>query len=142
MSICLLTFCASQKCYKAQRDFILERVKLNVNSQTVYDPLAKDFKVNLVGVSRVNHATARAMAIPGILEAGWTMSDLIAATGQGKEADRQKSALKSELLSMIRKIEEQQFAWPFREPVDTSEVGDYLDVIKETIDLSAIEKRI
>ena len=50
--------------------------------------------------------TARAMAIPGILEAGWTMSDLIAATGQGKEADRQKSALKSELLSMIRKIEE------------------------------------
>jgi histone acetyltransferase len=127
---------------QAQRDFILERVKLNVNSQTVYDPLAKDFKVNLEGVSRVNHATARAMAIPGILEAGWTMSDLIAATGQGKEADRQKSALKSELLSMIRKIEEQQFAWPFRDPVDTSEVADYLDVIKEPIDLSTIEKRI
>jgi histone acetyltransferase len=126
---------------QAQRDFILERVKLNVNSQTVYEPLAKDFKVDL-GVSRVNHATARAMAIPGILEAGWTMSDLIAATGQGKEADRQKSALKSELLSMIRKIEEQQFVWPFREPVDTSEVADYLDVIKEPIDLSTIEKRI
>jgi hypothetical protein len=78
---------------QAQRDFILERVKLNVKSQTVYDPLAKDFK-----------------------------------------ADRQKSALKSELLAMIRKNEERNFAWPFREPVDTNEVADYLDVIKEPID--------
>jgi hypothetical protein len=32
---------------------------------------------------------------------------------------------------MIRKIEEQQFEWPFRKPVDTSEVADYLDVIKK-----------
>jgi hypothetical protein len=43
---------------QAQREFILERVKLNVNSQTVYDPLAKDFKVNLEGVSRINHANS------------------------------------------------------------------------------------
>jgi histone acetyltransferase len=127
---------------QAQRDFILERVKLNMNSHTVYDPLSKDFKVNLDGVSRASHATARAMAIPGILEAGWNMADLLASTGQGKEADRQKSALKSELLAMIRKIEEQQFVWPFREPVDVTEVPDYSDVIKEPIDLSTIEKRI
>ena len=55
-------------------------------------------------------------------EAGWTVNDLVASSGQGKDADRQKNVLKSELLAIIRKIEEQQFAWPFREPVDTNEV--------------------
>jgi histone acetyltransferase len=62
------------------------------------------------------------MAIPGMVEAGWTMTELLAATGQGKDVDRAKNALKSELLGMVRKVEEQQFAWPFREPVDTDEV--------------------
>jgi hypothetical protein len=52
------------------------------------------------------------------------MSDIIAATGQGKEVDRQESAPKS------------------GEPVDTSEVADFLDVIKEPIDLSTIEKYV
>jgi Bromodomain len=92
--------------------------------------------------SRGNQSAARAMAVPGMEQAGWTMSDLMAAMGQGKESDRQKTALKTEFLAMIRKIEEQHFAWPFREPVDTNEVPDYLDVIKEPIDLSTIDKRI
>lgn len=103
----------------AQRDYILTHVKRVANSHKVYPPLAKNFTPNLEGVSRANHTAARAMAIPGIVEAGWTMADLIAATGAGKEADRQRSALKSELLAMVRKIQEQHFAWPFREPVDT-----------------------
>jgi hypothetical protein len=70
------------------------------------------------------------------------MFDLIIAVGQGKEADRQKSALKSELLSMISMIEEQPLAWLFREPVDTSQVADYLDVTKEQVDFFTIEKQI
>jgi histone acetyltransferase len=77
-----------------------------------------------------------------MVEAGWTMADLLVATGQGKDLDRAKSALKNELLGIVRKVEEQQFSWPFREPVDTNEVQDYLEVIKEPIDLSTIEKRI
>ena len=94
------------------------------------------------GMSRGNQSAARAMAVRGMQEAGWTMADLMGAMGQGKEQDRQKSALKNEFLAMIRKIEEQQYAWPFREPVDTTEVPDYLEVIKEPIDLQTIEKRI
>lgn len=105
----------------AQRDFILVHVQKNAMSKKVYEPL-KDFHPDLEGVSRANHTAARALAIPGMIEAGWTMSDLLTATGAGKEADRQKSALKSELLSILRKIQEQHFAWPFREPVDTSYV--------------------
>ncbi|CAB9501435.1 Histone acetyltransferase GCN5 [Seminavis robusta] len=127
---------------QAQRQFILGRVAYKANSSKVYPPLPKDFRPNVEGVSRVNESAARAMAIPGMREAGWTMNDLINAGGQGKEADRQKNALKNEMLSIVRKLEEQQFAWPFREPVDTSEVLDYLDVVTEPIDLSTIEKRI
>lgn len=108
---------------KAQRKFILDRVKLKANSNKVYEPLPKDFSPNIEGVSRVNESASRAMAIPGMAAAGWTMNDLATSSGQGKDADRQKSALKTELLTIVRKIEEQQFAWPFREPVDTAEVA-------------------
>lgn len=107
----------------AQRKFILDRIRLKANSTRVYPPLPPGFKnMNLEGVSRANESAARAMAIPGMVEAGWTMADLMAATGQGKDVDRAKNALKSELLNIVRKVEEQQFAWPFREPVDTTEV--------------------
>eukprot|EP00980_Cylindrotheca_fusiformis_P024951 scaffold12769_cov141-Cylindrotheca_fusiformis.AAC.11 len=126
----------------AQRKFLLDRIRLKANSYKVYDPLPKDFSPHWEGVSRANEAAARAMAIPGMLDAGWTLTDLLAATGQGKDVDRAKMALKSELLAMVRKVEEQQFAWPFREPVDTTEVKDYLEVIKEPIDISTIDKRI
>jgi histone acetyltransferase len=126
----------------AQRKFILDRIRLKANSHRVYEPLPNDFSPNWEGVSRANEAAARAMAIPGMLDAGWTMAELLVATGQGKDVDRAKTALKSELLGMVRKVEEQQFAWPFREPVDTTEVKDYLEVIKEPIDISTIDKRI
>jgi len=92
--------------------------------------------------SRGNEAALRAMAIPGMAEAGWTMTDLLASTAAAKDNDRQRNHLKSELLTIIRKVEDQQFAWPFREPVDTTEVTDYLGVVKEPIDLSTMDKRI
>lgn len=128
---------------QAQREFILDRIHLKAKShKVVYPPLPKNFQPNLEGVSRGNEGTARAMAIPGVAEAGWTMADLLATTGASKDSDRQKNALKSDLLSLVRKVEEQQSAWPFREPVDLEEVTDYSDVIKEPIDLSTIDKRI
>lgn len=129
----LVTHCTAMECYvhpsvdftqinemlDAQRNFILSQVERHANSHTVYDPLPNNFAPDLEGVSRANHTAARAMAIPGIQEAGWTMADLVAATGAGKDADRQRGALKSELLAIVRKIQEQHFSWPFREPVDT-----------------------
>lgn len=127
----------------AQRAFIFNRIKLKALShKVVYDPLPKNWKPHLEGVSRANESAARALAVPGMIEAGWTIADLMATTGQGKDLDRAKNALKSELMGIVRKVEDQQFAWPFREPVDTNEVHDYLDVIKEPIDLLTIDKRI
>jgi histone acetyltransferase len=134
---------------QAQRQFILDRISLQSQSRTVYPPLpppnsdaAQAISVTTVTTGRGQANAARVLAVPGMMQAGWVLADVLAATGQGKDADRQKTALKSELLSMLRKIEEQQFAWPFREPVDTTAVPDYLEVIKEPIDLSTIEKRI
>jgi histone acetyltransferase len=128
---------------EAQRNFILKRIETVAKShKVVYPPLPKGFRPSLDSVSRANEAAARAMAIPGVAEAGWTMADLLVSTGGAKDADKQKNALKSELMALARKTEEQQFAWPFREPVDTAEVKDYLEIIKDPIDLSTIEKRI
>ena len=70
------------------------------------------------------------------------MTDLLSSTGASKDSDRQKNALKSELLQVVRKTEEHQSSWPFREAVDTGEVTDYLDVIKQPIELGTIEKRV
>jgi len=129
---------------KAQREFILSRIRtISKSDKIIYPPLPKGWTPNRTGLSsRGNEAALRAMAIPGMAEAGWTMADLLASTSAAKHNDLQRNHLKSELLGIVRKIEDQHFAWPFREPVDTSEVKDYLDVIKEPIDLSTMDKRI
>jgi len=128
---------------KAQKEFILSHVRLVAKSHnTIYQPLPPDFKPNLEGISRANEAAARAMAIPGVVEAGWTMADLQGGSKESKDADRQRNHLKSELLNICKKLEEQHFSWPFRDPVDTTEVKDYLEVVKDPIDLSTIDKRV
>mmetsp|Transcript_57920 Transcript_57920/g.141516 ORF Transcript_57920/g.141516 Transcript_57920/m.141516 type:complete len:587 (+) Transcript_57920:60-1820(+) len=137
-----IDFTRVREMLEAQRQFVLSRIRLKANSTKVYDALPTDWKPDLEGIARGNELAARAMAVPGIAEAGWTIHDMQLATGQGKDADRARSALRSDMLTIVRKVDEQQFAWPFREPVDTDEVKDYLDVIKEPIDLSTIDKRI
>ena len=123
----------------AQREFILSRVrKVALSHKVVYHPHVPVSE----GSSRGTEAAARAMAIPGVAEAGWTMADIIASAGAQKDSDRQKNYLKSELLQILQKIEDQHFSWPFREPVDTDEVEDYLNVVKDPIDLSTMEKRL
>ncbi|KAL7470948.1 hypothetical protein ACHAXS_011224 [Conticribra weissflogii] len=128
---------------QAQREFILQRISLvSKSDKVVYPPLPPNFAPTVDGVSRSNEAATRALAIPGVAEAGWTLADLMSSTGGIKDSDRQKSQLKSELLQLVQKTSEQQFSWPFREPVDENEVPDYREVVKEPIDLSTMEKRI
>lgn len=128
---------------QAQKAFLLQRVATVAKShRVVYPPLPRGWEPDLTGVSRSNQDAARSMAIPGVAEAGWTLSDLQACTGAAKDSDRKVNQLKSELLALWRKTQEQQCAWPFREPVNTDEVPDYLEVVKDPIDLSTIEKRI
>ncbi|KAL3823595.1 hypothetical protein ACHAXA_005576 [Cyclostephanos tholiformis] len=50
--------------------------------------------------------------------------------------------LKSELMTLVKKVSNHECAWCFREPVNVEEVTNYLDYIPDPIDLSTIEKRI
>jgi len=125
----------------AQREFILQRIRhLSKSDKVKYPALPAGFADR--HVSGRNRDVARALAIPGVIEAGWTHRDLLASTRRAKDADQRKSALRAELLAIVSKVSEQQFAWCFRDPVDTDEVADYLDVISDPIDLKTMERRI
>jgi histone acetyltransferase len=131
----------------AQRQFILDRIrKVALSHKKTYSPVPSTFFQSIgkaAGTNAVDQAVARAMAIPGVLEAGWTEADVAAAVWAAqKESDRPKNFLKSDLLQILQKIKDQPFAWPFREPVDTKIVTNYLDVITDPIDLGTMEKRI
>jgi len=127
---------------QSQREFILSRVRLvSKSDKVVYPPLPKGWTANVEGTKRGHEAATKAMCIPGVAEAGWTMLDLISSANAARENDRRKNNLKSEILALIHKVQQQQFAWPFRQPVDTKEVPEYLKVIKEPIDLSTMEKK-
>jgi N-acetylglutamate synthase-like GNAT family acetyltransferase len=95
-----------------------------------------------ISVSRANAGAARALTIPGMMEAGWTLPDILQAVNKSDDMKQKSTALKQELLSIVRKIEEQQFAWPFREPVTPEEAPDYHDLITNPIDLKTMSQRI
>lgn len=147
----------------AQREFILKRIRATSKSdKVVYPPLPPNFADATEAAARTaslssssllssrsssggggaNKAVERSLAIPGVVEAGWTMSDLISMTRGTKDSDQKKHQLKSELMSLVNKVSDQQFAWCFRDPVNTEEVKDYLNVISDPIDLRTMEKRI
>lgn len=127
----------------AQKEFISQRIKSTSKSdKAIYPPLPSDFSRKVESSDSKYSAAHRALAVPGVKEAGWTLSDLIASTGGTKDSDQKKDLLKKELLGLVQKVQEKQFAWCFREPVDTTEVPDYLETIKDPIDLRTMEKRV
>jgi len=135
---------------QAQREFILQRITQTTakSNKIIYPPLPCDFSTryeesnNKPSSSKYFSEASRALSIPGVKEAGWTLSDLITSTGGTKDSDQKKDLLKKELLSLVQKVQEKHFSWCFRDPVDTSEVTDYLETIKDPIDLRTIEKRV
>lgn len=136
---------------EAQRKFILGRIRATTSKsdKVVYPHLPSDFKEKLESNAAssslrggANRAAERALAIPGVAEAGWTVADLVSMTRGTKDSDQKKHQLKSELLGLINKVSDQQFAWCFRDPVNVEEVTDYLDVVSDPIDLRTMEKRV
>jgi histone acetyltransferase len=137
-----------------QRQFILDRIRaerqLTKSDKVVYPALPPDF-ASTTECTTVNRSRGeaycnaqRALAIPGVAQAGWTMSDLVSmmSRSSSKDSDQKKHLLKGELLMYINKVLDQQFAWCFRDPVDTTEVTDYLSVISDPIDIKTMEKRV
>uniref|UniRef100_M4B2H9 histone acetyltransferase n=1 Tax=Hyaloperonospora arabidopsidis (strain Emoy2) TaxID=559515 RepID=M4B2H9_HYAAE len=76
--------------------------------------------------------------VPGVKEAGWSQ----AVIRNNRIGTRDQGSLKSQLLQLLKAVFNHRSAWPFHEPVDTTVVVDYLDHIKEPVDLQLISKRI
>lgn len=122
----------------AQRQFILQRVARKAQSpHNMYTP-----------VTAPGTRPADLLALPGVAAAGWTLHDMVkelqqpGGSGSGGGGPYNRAALRQECMDLLRKVCEQQYAWPFREPVDTKEVPDYRDVIHHPMDLKTIEKKI
>mmetsp|Transcript_13333 Transcript_13333/g.40338 ORF Transcript_13333/g.40338 Transcript_13333/m.40338 type:complete len:374 (+) Transcript_13333:120-1241(+) len=78
-------------------------------------------------------------AIPGLRELGYTDDEL---KKLARPADPNGDKRKEELArakALVDRTKKSENAWPFLEPVDTTEVSDYLDVIKDPIDLKTID---
>jgi len=71
--------------------------------------------------------------IPGIKESGWKPPQL---------NDDELAELHVVLKDTVLKIKTHDSSWPFLKPVDRSQVPDYYDIIKDPIDLEAIQKRV
>jgi histone acetyltransferase len=131
----------------AQKKFVEDRIRAatSKSDKVVYPALPPDFAANLETTSRGGDAhrdARRALSVPGVIEAGWTMADLVSVARGTKDSDQKRHVLKSELMALVNKVSDQQFAWCFRDPVNIEEVKDYLDVIPDPIDLRTMEKRI
>jgi Bromodomain len=143
-----ISFTSIPEMFTAQRSVILGRVAAVTNSQIVdkrLPPLAPSGSGGDSLTTMNNNLRSDALSLTQYraaaletVEAGRTVPDRLATAAglANKESDKQKNALRSDLFTLVRKCEEQQFAWPFREPVDTREVPDYLDVISEPIDIN------
>ena len=67
-------------------------------------------------------------------EAGWRPERLVSRRSTRDASPLLNNAMKA----MIAAIQHNSDAWPFLEPVDTKQLPDYLDVVKEPIGVSAI----
>ena len=72
---------------EAQKEFIMRRIRtVSRSDKVIYPPLPKGWKPMITGhSSRGNEAASKAIAIPGMVEAGWTMADLLASTAAAKD---------------------------------------------------------
>lgn len=86
--------------------------------------------------------------IPGVQEAGWTADSHVASQPkirlliQDKLVEPTPESLKKLQLEILETIAKQETAWPFLEPVSIEEVPDYLDLVKNPIDISTIRNLI
>ncbi|SCU92359.1 LANO_0E00518g1_1 [Lachancea nothofagi CBS 11611] len=105
-------------------------------------------KIKLVSKSSVVHAGLKhfkdlsnikpidPMEIPGLKEAGWTpeMDELAQRPKRGPHY--------AAMQNVLTELQNHAAAWPFLQPVNKDEVGDYYEFIKEPMDLSTMEMKL
>ena len=114
---------------RKQRDCIFKRIKELSNARVVYKGLTIFDEGGLV---------ENPYDIPGVKEAGWHAPPVNLVRGLRSDV----SSMKSELLKVLEAIEAHHASWPFLEAVNLKDVPDYLEVVKEPVDLSLIRQRL
>ncbi|KAG7393224.1 Histone acetyltransferase kat2b [Phytophthora pseudosyringae] len=111
-----------------QRKAIQDKIQERSRAKTVYPGLTQFAEGRLMDIYMV----------PGVKEAGWSQATI----RNNRIGTRDQGSLKSQLSQLLKAVSNHRSAWPFHEPVDTSVVVDYLDHIKEPVDLQLLSKRI
>lgn len=86
--------------------------------------------------------------IPGVVESGWTATSHAASYPNfrirlnGSFVEPTEENLKLFQIFLLDEISKEETSWPFLEPVNTNDVPDYLDLVKDPIDISTIRKSV
>ena len=130
---------------KALETEIKNLTKKESKATIVYPGLTGYFGTNPDGSRKIVEDLAD---IPGVREAGWTreahsMSQpTFKVRLNGRLVEPSPSNLKQFQLFLLDTIAKDPLAWPFREPVSVKDVPDYLQTIKDPIDMGTIRKQL
>jgi histone acetyltransferase len=114
---------------KSQRAAVYEKMKEISNSHIIH-PGIEAFK-------RGGRLT-KIDDIPGLKEAGFKEEHF----GETTNTVEKNKKLRDQLRKVIRQLQDHEDAWPFLQAVDAEAVPDYYDIIKDPIDLQAMENRL
>ena len=73
--------------------------------------------------------------VPGLQEAGWTKNEYREAK-EGEEKTFEQSAK-----DILKRLENHDNSWPFKEAVDVTKVPDYPSVVKKPMDLKIVRRK-
>ncbi|XP_015891394.1 histone acetyltransferase GCN5 isoform X2 [Ziziphus jujuba] len=125
---------------RRQRRAIDEKIRELSNCHIVYPGI--DFQKKEAGIPK---KLIKVEDIPGLREAGWT-ADQWGHSRFGANfsasTDSAKKHLTALMRSLLKTMHDHVDAWPFKEPVDSRDVPDYYDIIKDPMDLRTMSKRV
>eukprot|EP00127_Corallochytrium_limacisporum_P003929 Clim_evm14s155 gene=Clim_evmTU14s155 len=105
--------------------------QLEIVRQRIVDTRTRHKKQK--GLERQNGEAIHPEDIPGLKEAGWVPD---------RNAQMARAQIYRSMARTLDDVKSHHQAWPFREPVDTRIVVDYLTFIEHPMDLSTMEAKL
>lgn len=127
-------------------DYVTIRQTVAQQRERIYEFIRKHSKASVVhpGLEKSFFESADARddpnAVPGVASCDWWGESPRHMSARGMQ--RQNGSLKTQLADLLQEIKVHSSAWPFMNAVDLDSCPDYLDYVKEPVDLSLISKRL
>lgn len=125
---------------RRQRQAIDEKIRELSNCHIVYSGI--DFQKKEAGIPR---RLMKPEDIPGLKEAGWTPDQWGHSKSRlsfSSDYNTYRQQLTSLMRLLLKNLLDHADAWPFKEPVDSRDVPDYYEIIKDPIDLKTMSRRV